>query len=443
MNNQTLGADGRSIPVKFATGESLEQSKRYFETTYEGELPLVKHPSNLVPESDEPWEEVARFDASREVKGNFWNGTKDAVIEPSLLGWKPDGSEIVTVCGSRGIMRCWIEHHRTREDPGQPSPCHRYYDEAAKGLTDCDHMFLSSGGAVLVLSGYQSGSFMATMHLRLGDCPVGYIENLTLKYSFGREYEQKNYRLSRTGGFSPWRPDSKEILVTDHSYDKLILIDLSSVPGASRALKELPCREIDLASVFSEGSRVMRYAWHPSGKYVAVTTEDVARVRQVHIIRADDAEIVYSTLPSTCGFGWSPGGQMLLLKKWDDEADINQSSAWAEAEYAGRNLMVWDSHAWQVREITDEERDKYWTRQLVFANTKYHYPLQIWSADGERVMSAGWHSILSKNGGVECAPLPNVSYAAWSPTDPHCFATVGGDDAPHSLRIWRLRNDEA
>lgn len=33
-----------------------------------------------------------------------------------------------------------------------------------------------------------------------------------------------------------------------------------------------------------------------------------------------------------------------------------------------------------------------------------------------------------------------VGHLAWSPTDPRRLATVGGDDAPRSLRIWRLRN---
>lgn len=85
--------DVKSIAVKFATGPSLDQSKSYFAgVTYEGELPLVKSSSNSRPSPDEKWEEVAQFDASREVRNSRWRkSSKVAVIEPTLVGWKPDG----------------------------------------------------------------------------------------------------------------------------------------------------------------------------------------------------------------------------------------------------------------------------------------------------------------------------------------------------------------
>jgi len=62
-----------------------------------------------------------------------------------------------------------------------------------------------------------------------------------------------------------------------------------------------------------------------------------------------------------------------------------------------------------------------------------------WSANGERFLqSTEPQHIFSKNGKSAKLPRP-VLHAAWSPIDPHCLATVGGDDAPRSLRVWRLK----
>jgi hypothetical protein len=183
----------------------------------------------------------------------------------------------------------------------------------------------------------------------------------------------------------------------------------------------------------------MRFAWHPSGKYVAVTTghQEDKSMRRVHILDYEKAEIVASVPPTMTAVGWSPGGRLLFCQRWTGA----YTSDWKV------ETVVWDSHAWALRDLSEEERREPWARHFEFTGLGARD--DALNANGTLSASpnlqSGWSITIRGNdseGAEMMLPVEGkVSHVAWSPTDSRCLATVGGDDAPHSLRVWQLRNN--
>ena len=138
----------------------------------------------------------------------------------------------------------------------------------------------------------------------------------------------------------------------------------------------------------------------------------------------------------TTALGWSPGGRLLFCQRWTNA----YTSEWKI------NAVVWDSHAWALRELSEEEHRQPWARHFEFSNLGVTD--NALNADGTLYASRPLQSrvgvsVSRHDGEGPEVALPvegEVPHVSWSPTDPSLLATVGGDDMPSGLRVWRLRN---
>lgn len=384
--------------VRFAARDTIDHAKAYFsQLTVESSTPLV----DIVPaEPNERWEVIAECDASRAAKGSVRLLVLPSVRPPRACTWTPDGSELIIACDARGIMRWRV--------PGN-TPERHYGDEAFSAHPE--RIFVSPKGEYVLVATRES---MYTVDLRYGRFGI---VRWMLTYPFGDH--------AKSESFSPWRPGTKEILVWD--YESLRFTDLSSASGIEKHWSEFPAQRLNLRSIVLSGyEKLLPYAWHPRGHFVAVSIGGATST--VHVLEVQSAEIVATLSSEGSSLAWSPGGTSLLIK----------TSTASDPNTPG--LGVWDSHVWQVRPLTKEECQQRWVQRAAdeFAGS---YSGKAWSADGQRVIQtiegSDRRSILSR-AGYPCTSLPAAAFAAWSPTDPRCFATFGGEGSERMARIWRL-----
>lgn len=195
--------------------------------------------------------------------------------------------------------------------------------------------------------------------------------------------------LSYKKMYRPFRPNSSEFLALD--YGKLELIN-----GYTGEVEKI----IDCGLPTS----IDDFAWHPSGRFIAVVFKDHHNVR---IIDFDEVRTVDS-LSAQEIVGWSPNGKTLVLG----------------------GELYWDAVEMQEHPITNEMKKELWFQR--FSRTI--------NADGLRYIeiSAGEGHIYSLGTHEEIASLPNVlvTSAAWSPVDAGLLATSGGSET----HIWRLNS---
>lgn len=411
--------------AKFATGASLDQSKSYFAAmTQEGELPSVQSVGRP-PEPNERWEVVSECNASSVINSGGWFNKKTTTLAPKLLAWSPDGTQVAISCDINGIL-LW------RTGGQQLQHFHNYSEDAIQGYTKGaiekawpNWIFWSADSSlILVLSSISVMSIIGTVHL--GNNSVGFWEadsRLDILADVMDYYDDR-----RTSTFSPWRPGTQEIMRIPRPRRSLQLVNLGSLSSSNRNLDLFPVRAIGFDSILSPGHEAKRFDWHPSGKYVAVTVGEGLDSFQTLIVRTDDGEIVASTPSPTLSLGWSPGGRLLLLRMRDGTP------------------IIWDAQTFNVRPLSNAEKATRWAQRILDHQPDYqirrgatHLP----NADRSRVMerdstSQGTILVRSIATRAVCKRL-EATHAAWSPTDPYCFASIGGSDAPNALRVWRLK----
>lgn len=282
--------------------------------------------------------------------------------------------------------------------------------------------------------------------------------------------------------FDPWRPGSVFELAFVDNFNTLKVVNVSdlkpesALPQSSRSkswfstlfdrsgsssnqksprsrLHEVaPVCWLDFGSLGARYSTIFRFLWHPSGEYIAVCTGDWddRHNLQVHVVHVRSGQIVGSIPATTTCLTWSPGGRYLLVKRWI-QSPASRSGDGRRVPEAG----VWDAALFntlfgELEEILSQP----WALHGLFSAPKT--PDGTWGRSRNTALSADGRRMLIKEGTVitsvqrdGCSIHPGeelarispqaFTYAAWSPTDPYCFATVGGEDSkehPETYEQW-------
>lgn len=200
---------------------------------------------------------------------------------------------------------------------------------------------------------------------------------------------------SADSNFSPWRPHSEQ--VTEGRGEKNITLRNGRTGEVERVIScDVP-------------SKVRDFAWHPRGRYLAVTFEG----HNVRILDVEGAKII-DDLSVQHLVGWNPDGKILVARReqWRDD------------------FVVWDALETREKPMPGEMRSEPWFRRF-FENI---------SADGQRYVRHDKDynyaaSIYAVSTGELLAALPEpVTSAAWSPVDGGLLATCGEGET----RIWRI-----
>ena len=222
----------------------------------------------------------------------------------------------------------------------------------------------------------------------------------------GGEYRADGFRttspFSSTNNFSLWRPNSEQFM-NGRNEENLIL--------RNRCTGEIE-KIIDCGVI----SKIKDFAWHPKGRFIAVTFEN----DNIRVIDLDDAKIV-ADLSVQNLVGWSPDGKILVARKEKFKDDF----------------VIWDALETEEKPIPEEIKNELWFKRF-FKNM---------SADGLRyikiehdenyVRSTNIYSVESDE---LVATLPKeVTSAAWCPIDGGLLATCGkGETQKGETHIWRI-----
>lgn len=420
-------------PVTFAAGSRLEQHKAFFAGMATGGAPPKISPL------EGTWKVVKQWDACDERL--IRPGKRR--VHPRLIAWSPNGRELATAADAWRIVRWCSDGSRIGD-----------VDRASYG--EPERLYWSPDGELVLLEARTAVAEYWSVQNRDG-LMVRSVQNdaaFLPRESYGVD-------VDRMRNFSPWRPGAHQILMV-RSGARLDLVSVEDLPAPlPREIRDIflipfiglilaflfnllrlafttifrirpktlagvaPAVSITFGTLGALDQWIGPYAWHPSGQYVAVTTGptyDDGSVRRVHIVSFDTAEIVTSISPAATAVRWSPGGRLLVCATHDGE------------------LIAWDSHIWTLRALSDEERRHTWAQNLA--------PLVgakgALNADGTLYAENAPGGLMIRKIGDEDGAIVSgagrVASVAWSPTDPTCFASVGGDE-PCSARVWKLTPD--
>lgn len=413
------------------------------------------------PSTDESWMMMAEWDAAHEVP----NAGDGKVNPPGLVAWSPTGDRLFTSCDAFGLTvweagaLAWDRNPRilgadlNSAAYGYPIrffPSQRRYDTYVlmETMTGRNQYYsIYTGEATPLCRGTNA-------HL----------------WGWGLWASVAGRRLNRTAGIDPWKTGSHGCLAFIHNYSTLKVVDVTKLPDRPLARRDLwfefycwitgraqsagrpmkvPVHEasverwISFDSLGTRDNTIFGYHFHPTGEYLAVTTGDYdsERRRSVHIVHLASAAIVASVPMTAESLGWSEGGRYLVCRR---------SPEW---------VCVWDSATFE--EIPEPAGDLLAQPWILKALAAAEPDLAI-SADGQRLLANSATSLCNtKRSGSRIVPGEELAkiasqpfaHAAWHPTDPHCFATVGGapskelpatykrDGVSHGrlLRLWAPR----
>lgn len=392
---------------------------------------------------------IRRFEDESALRGTVLSlkleGTEDASQHaprstpshpsPRLVSWSPDGRYLVTACGAWGCTFWACEG-------GSLASRWRYHPKSCYGEPQTV-IWSRSGNRFLLL-----GSTARCQYVEIYESSHGHSADHTPRMVADNSFTSSLYGYLHkidVPAFEPWRPGSTDLLVPDG--DTIALVDESliererdtratSLAGflidlvRSRPAKAPPSLRNARKSSTSLGLLGARdkyptgFAWHPSGQYLALTTEEIrsdGESNKVHIIHFDSSKIVTS-LPDVAARGWNGGGGLLLL------------------ETSNKAIRVWDACSDSTREATQHERaSTEFARTVSSIESGYKA-----NARGDLMLGpgSGAYDVIRCSDRTSLFSLPEgIKWTAWSPTDPLCFATVGGRDSPNSLRLWRVSSE--
>lgn len=450
----------KPVEVQFCDGATLERHKAFFRAQSADEQLNQDVPP---PRQGESWKVVAEWDAAHQVPKT---GDGRKVNPPALVAWSPKGDRLFTSCDAFGLT-AWDAASIGRSF--QPRKLGQNVNPAAYGYP-IRFFVAQRGSAVHVLqetSSYQHSYYDVYTGEAESICQ-GMNEHL---WGWGSWASAGDGRLNRNMGISPWRPGSHQELaivrgsslkivdvtklphrpVADQSWplELLAWITGRKIPAASRMpVHEAPAqRWISFESLGARDKTIFGFHFHPSGEYVAVTTGDWddAQQRRIHIVHLSSALIVASIPMTAESLGWSPGGRFLVCKR-TDEVSLWDASAFEEISQPPDHLL---SQPWTLKTLAAADSDV------------------ALSADGRRLLTDSATMLCSatrsgsrilRGADVTMISSQDFAHAAWHPTDPLCFVTVGGEPSselpdtysrdrhrPHGrlLRVWRLTNSGA
>lgn len=320
------------------------------------------------------------YDVERFKREDSRRGT--VLFETNSIAWHPTGMLLATA-GQANLSRIW------NVTTGQLTANKHRVDSKTGGENLC----WSSNGE-LFLSGYDifdgiTGNYLCHFNGTLDR----YSNN---KYGELRGYYYTNSglnsHLTSTNNFSPWRPNSNQLVFGDS--------------GKNLILRNGRTGEIEKAINCDVSSYISDFAWHPKGRFIAIAFKE----DNIRIIDIDDVKIV-ANLSVQNLVGWSPDGKILVVRKDKDKDDF----------------VVWDALETEEKSMPEERKNELWFKRF-FKNI---------SADGLRYIKVedGKGNIYSLETDELVATLPKaITSAAWSPIDGGLLATCGGSET----HIWRI-----
>lgn len=397
------------IAVSHATTDELERHRADFRSLPEDRR--VRTHARSSPPSRVTM--VRTWNASHSVPER---GDGKRVNPPSVLAWTKDGTALA-IAGDAFGATSWTVHGERVGGGTLPQA----YGTAIR-------VCASDDGRFTLLEGMTGRNRWLTIQSGSEDFARRYCLELPLWGSYG----MWDSALERLHGFSPWRAGTTQIVVSP-SWSTLEVLDVRELPEENNHgdfPEVIPHIGVDLGNVDARATSVARYHLHPGGDYVATTICDESDQRtsyRIVFVHLPTGRIFASIPRCVMGMGWSPSGREYLYSRWQSP----NTDDWR------RELCIWDSNRWESRPVETEEMSLPWIAP------RKDFDLDVarqetCNADGTVVLSESGE-LRSRNGRAEPLGLvPRFAYAAWSPSDPSVFASVGGEDAPCSVRIWRI-----
>lgn len=377
-------------------------------------------PNQDVPSyADGRWVVAGEADASQ-----LSSGRRKAA---RLALWRPDGEQLATFAGAFS-MRTWTADGRPLSDLGM-----------ADGASVPIVAFWSEDGEVLLQGRWPTSQMWSVMNPGRQT-----IRTTTTKgLSWGWDIDWAG-GLRPDRGFSPWQPGGQgAILVACLEPPALRLYRTEQVAlnTGAKAVSDVPdlfdlpaAKTMTAPSLDAENSCVRRYAWHPTGDYVAVTTGafNGLGARYTTVLDIASGAQVAEVGIDTSVVGWTPDGRQLLVEHRAHSAD----------EPA---LRAWDARDWTLRSLSGDEVDDPWTCELRESGVEAtglaasgRATLRLQHLSGERSLTVG----RSGSGWCEVPGSDTVIHASVCPADATVMATLHETES-RNLRLLRwIRNQQ-
>jgi WD40 repeat protein len=408
--------------IAVRTARSVDRNgvdhKTFLLTTDIGELELKRH--STFGSTPEQWRVEAEWTVlpgSLPTRWRAWftgSGYKEEHFRPSFVMWKPDGDTLYTAPDHNSVVP-WDVRSRAayREPCSRPSGVmlREYWsDDARWFLAYCEPRYSSERCGVFTSWGENCG-WLANGVARFG--------------MVGRD-------RGPSPAFNPWRPFSERFVTREYP-ERFQLFRI----GTDEKGRDRPEIEdvIDLAPLDPDDKEIDSFLWHPSGRYLSYSSKLLNRstwhtVTRMHLLDWTTGRIVLSSEPVVARvaqdlrpicYAWSPGGAWLVL---DDGV-----------------THIWDVQRNAISQLPSEAASSTWVRKLravQYPTDRYGRGFALTSPDGlRRLHQTGDRFVVESD-----RPGPRFSVsacaAAWHPTDPDCFATVGGERKELMVRIWRV-----
>ena len=358
-------------------------------------------------------------------------------LGPTFLSWADNGEEILVACDAHGARRYGVsgdklgsqplhDHYEREPMPSAYSPdrawC-RWAVQPHSGLSLC----YSSRGVIDELVVHLPREAPLRIDLARTGLSVGGLDAIWSAEGFG----------------NPWRPGHRQLLLMDTAgraereggARAIGVFDVAELQKSGTTLGRQIIHRYELDHVLPPGHYVQGYAWHDSGHFIAVaSSRNYAHepgTRRVMVFDRVLGRVLAASAWARYLVGWMPGASQLLL-----------GCAPAEQSPQAWDFVAWDPVSQQETPLAQDDAAPA-VRRMMLGFVEQRSPdrgLRQLNADARLWLDARWqHLCVSPVGepGQECR-IPHEGRAAWSPTDPRLFASVGRIDGKAALRLWRV-----